>query len=104
LEWSPRAAPISFIIKFEPASLQLAQTERRPSSSGAAAALFFEENLMRCELSLICVSAFAGYREGDHVRDPVEIKKLSKHNSRFARVRSIAREPAPQTPIHKDNT
>jgi hypothetical protein len=61
-----------------------------------AAPLLFEETLnMRCQLSLVCTSACAGFREGDCVTDPAEIKKLRKRTSNFARVYSLGREPAP---------
>jgi hypothetical protein len=44
---------------------------------------------------LVCIGKFGVYREGDKVTDPAEIKKLRKHASKFARVYSLGREPAP---------
>jgi hypothetical protein len=50
---------------------------------------------MPCTISLICTSAFAGYRELDRVTDPIDVKRLRKRISQFVPVFSISRDPAP---------
>ena len=49
---------------------------------------------MKCTASLICISAFAGYREGDRVTDPAEVRRLRKRTSQFVPVYLITRDPA----------
>jgi hypothetical protein len=54
-------------------------------------ALFFEENLMKCRLLLICIDPFGPYLKGDNITDPAEVKALLKYRDHFAPVRSIVR-------------